>query len=105
MISTDCDFETFVREARGMDCYEVIYLAEKEAIQAWRHSYHNESRTCSGEASRQYQEKLIGLIRFMRHGLKPGVFNDQEFDLCSRLRNESVQPSASAAPDGPPNLA
>ena len=46
MISMDCDFEKFVREIRGRDYYDVIYLAEKEATQALRRNYNNRSRTC-----------------------------------------------------------
>ena len=99
MISSDCDFQKFVREIRGKDYYDVIYLAEKEVTLAWRHSYHNSSGMCGGEASRKYQEKLIGLIDFMRHGFNPSVLDDQDLQLCSQLVHESVQPQRSVAPD------
>jgi hypothetical protein len=105
MISSDCDFGKFVREISGKDYYDVIYLAEKEAIQAWRRSYRNLSGTCGNEASRKYQEKLIDLIRFIRHGLRPRSFNDQDFALCIRLQNESLLPQRSVAPDAHLNLA
>ena len=99
MISTDCDFEKFVREVKGKDYYEVIFLAEKEATQAWRRDYRNQSKNCKGETSREYQEKLIGLIGFMRHGMKPSVLSDQDLQLCCQLREGYVQPRKSVAPD------
>ena len=99
MISLDCDFEKFVREIRGKDYYDVIYLAEKEATQAWRRSYNNQTRNCTSEDSRNYQEKLIGLIDFMRHGLKPSILNDYDLYLCSELQKECLQPRKSVAPD------
>jgi hypothetical protein len=105
MISSDCDFEQFVREISGKDYYDVIYLAEKEATQAWRRNYRNLSGTCGNEASRKYQAKLIDLILFMRHGLKPKSFSEQDFQLCIQLNNEYTQPQRSVAPDAHLNLA
>lgn len=104
MISTDCDFEKFVREIRGKDYYDVIYLAEREATQAWRRSYRNQSRTCTNEDSRKYQEKLIGLIDYMRHGLKPSILKDQDMHLCNELQKDCLQPRKSTAPDAHLNL-
>ena len=100
MISLNCDFEKFVREIRGKDYYDVIYLAEKEATQAWRSSYNNLSRNCDSEASRTYQEKLIGLIDYLRHGLKPRVFTDQDLRLCEAVQFEFLQSHKSVVPDG-----
>ena len=105
MISADCDFEKFVREIRGKDYYDVIYLAEKEATQAWRRSYRNQYGPCGSEASRNYQEKLIGLIRFMRHGVKPSILSAQDLQLCTQLQNDWMQPQRSVAPDARSNLA
>jgi hypothetical protein len=100
MISLDCDFEKFVREIRGKDYYDVIYLAEKEATQAWRRSYNNQTRNCASEDSRNYQEKLIGLIDYLRHGLKASILDDEDLYLCSELQKECAQPRRSVAPDG-----
>ena len=104
MISTDCNFEKFVREIKGRDYYDVIYLAEKEATQAWRRSYNNQSRICSSEASRKYQQKLIGLIDYMRHGLKPHILKGQELQLCDEVQNECLKPRRSVAPDADLNF-
>ncbi len=104
MISADCDFERFVGEIRGKDCYEMILLAEKEATEAWRRGYNHRSNDDENDPSRRYQEKLIGLIDYMRHGLKPSIFSDQDLQLCSQLHNESGQPHTSVATDGYLNL-
>ena len=89
MISSDCDFEKFVRAIKGKNTYDVIYLAEKEATLAWRQSYNDHLKKDGTDASRRYQAKLIGLIDFMRHGLKPSSLNDQDLQLCSQLQQTS----------------
>jgi len=105
MISSDCDFEKFVRAIKGKNYYDVIYLAEKEATQAWRRHYHKHSNCEGTVASRQYQEKLIGLIDFMRHGLKPSIFDDQDLLLCGQLQNHAEQLNAPATKNAYLNLA
>lgn len=89
MISSDCDFEQFVRAIEGKSTYDVIYLAEKEATLAWRQNYNDRLKNDGNDASRQYQAKLIGLIDFIRHGLRPNSLNDQDLQLCSQLRHTS----------------
>jgi len=36
MISTDCDFKTFIEAIKDKDDMEIIYLAEQEATKAER---------------------------------------------------------------------
>lgn len=100
MFSINCDFDMFVREVKGKDYYDIILLAEQEATQAWRRSYNNQSRDCASSASRTYQQKLIGLIGYMRHGLKASIFSDEDLLLCSQLQGHMLQPGRSVAPDG-----
>ena len=104
MISSNCDFEKFVRAIRGKDCYEMILLAEKEATEAWRYSYRHASEDGENATSRRYQDQLIGLIDFLRHGLRPGGFNDQDFQLCRQLQNETAHWHDCTAPDRTVNL-
>ena len=89
MISSDGDFAKFVRTIEGKNTYDIIYLAEKEAMLAWRRSYSDRLEKSDNDASRRYQAKLIGLIDFMRHGLKPSSLNDQDLQLCSQLQEKS----------------
>jgi hypothetical protein len=44
MISPEYDFEQFVEASKKKDVYEIIYLAEQEAIGAWRRSYQSKTK-------------------------------------------------------------
>ena len=104
MISSDCDFEKFVRAIKGKNTYDIIYLAEKEAMLAWRQSYNGQLKNDDKDSNRQYQAKLIGLIDFMRHGLKPSSLNDQDLRLCSRLQETPVRLPPPGSTNGYLNL-
>ncbi len=105
MISTDCDFEKFVGAIRGKDCYEMILLAEKEATEAWRYNHRQGSGNGGNDVSRHYQDQLIGLIDFLRHGFKPSLLSEQDFQLCRQLQNETSQRQDCTAPNRSLNLA
>jgi hypothetical protein len=71
MISPEYDFEQFVQAAKKKDVYEIIYLAEQEAIGAWRQSYRSTgSANHSDQKSLDYQNKLKNLIYHMRSSVK-----------------------------------
>jgi hypothetical protein len=71
MISPEYDFEQFVEASKKKDVYEIIYLAEQEAIGAWRRSYRSTgSADDSDQKSVEYQNKLKNLIYHMRSSVR-----------------------------------
>ncbi len=86
MISSTFDFEQFADTVKEEDFFNVIYLAEQEAIKAWRFSNKNKSLNNDDyELCRSYQSKLKGLIHFMRYGVKPNGLNEQDDQLFNFL--------------------
>jgi hypothetical protein len=86
MISTNFDFEQFADNVKEKDFFDVIYLAEQEAIKAWRIS--NKKKLLDGfdsDLCSSYQSKLKGLIHFMRYGVKPNGLNEQDDQLFNFL--------------------
>jgi hypothetical protein len=86
MISSTFDFEQFADTVKEKDFFDVIYLAEQEAIKAWRIS--NKKKLQNGfdsDICRSYQSKLKGLINYMRYGVKPNGLNEQDSQLFNFL--------------------
>ena len=89
MISPEFNFKHFAEAVRGKDLYDIIYIAEREATEAWRRTYRQQNYIGDEEIrSQYYQEKLIGLIDYLRHGVKPmmakknnGKRSDSDFQL------------------------
>ena len=76
MISDEFRFQQFVEIATGKPYHEIIYLAEQEALQAWRKAH--PSKGLSNEErirSLRYQQMLLDLIEYLRHGV---VFQDRD---------------------------
>jgi hypothetical protein len=94
MISSTFDFEQFADTVKEKDFFDVIYLAEQEAINAWRIS--NKKKLLNGfdsDLCRSYQSKLKGLIHFMRYGVKPNGLNKQDDQLFNFLY-QNTQPKS-----------
>jgi hypothetical protein len=93
MISAACDFEQFVEAIKDKDYFEVVYLANQEATEAWRRSYR--LRTSPG-AQRQnsvaYEHVLKGFISYLRYGLTPPGLSGTDLALfqsvCDNLRKK-----------------
>lgn len=86
MISSTFDFEQFADTVKEEDYFDVIYLAEQEALRAWRISKKNKlSNGSDFDLCRSYQSKLKGLIHYMRYGVKPNGLNDQDDQLFNFL--------------------
>lgn len=86
MISANFDFEQFADTVKEKDFFDVIYLAEQEAIKARRISNKNKlSNRTDFDLCRSYQSKLKGLIHFMRYGVKPYGLNDHDSQLFNFL--------------------
>ena len=86
MISSNFDFEKFADTVKEEDFFDVIYLAEQEAIKAWRISNKNKlSNSADFDLCRSYQSKLKGLIHYLRYGVKPLGLNDHDTQLFTAL--------------------
>jgi hypothetical protein len=86
MISAGFDFEQFADSVKEKDFYDIIYLAEQEAIETWRNCYKSRSAT-DGQAAlcRSYQNKLEGLIRFLRYGITSSELSDHDIEICTLI--------------------
>ena len=72
MISPEYNFEQFMDATKKKDVYEIIRLAEQEAIGAWRQSYRSVgSADENDQKSIDYQNRLKNLIYTMRSHLRP----------------------------------
>lgn len=87
MISPTFSFQRFAEAVQGKDESEVIRLAEKEATVAWRLTYRRDGIIDDDTLkSKAYQDKLIGLIDYMRHNVAPKSWDETEYQLISSIR-------------------
>ena len=71
MISPEYNFKQFVEATKEKNAYEVIYIANQEAIDAWRRSYRSPGSTDEyDEKSIDYQNRLKNLIYQMRSSVR-----------------------------------
>jgi hypothetical protein len=89
MISRGYSFKEFAEAMQGKNPQEIIYLAEKEATEAWRAAYRHRQGSEDWFRSKSYQDRLIGLIDFMRHGVNTFQFDEQDLYLCRMLHPEA----------------
>jgi hypothetical protein len=72
MISPEYDFKQFIEAMKQKDTYEIIYLAEQEAIGAWRQSNRVlSSDNDDDQKNIDYQNRLKNLIYCMRSSVRP----------------------------------
>ena len=77
MISPEYNFEQFMEAIKEKDVYEIICLAEQEAIGAWRQSYRSVgSVNDDDKKSIDYQNRLKDLIVGMRSHVR--IFSIEE---------------------------
>jgi hypothetical protein len=87
MIASNCDFESFVNAVRKKDRLDIIYLAEQEATEAWRQA-HRKPEANDMFKYHTYQNKLLGLIKFMRHGIKTADLTDSDFLMLTIMQDQ-----------------
>ncbi len=86
MISSNYDFARFIDAVKEKDHFDIIYLAEQEATEAWRKSAHKRFRDSPDmQINLSYQSKLLGLIDYMRHGLQSQEFTSDDRKLLQQL--------------------
>jgi len=90
MISQGFRFEDFVEAIQGKDDFDIIYMAEQEALNAWRVVHKNKEMPDSliGK-SKAYQEKLIRLIGFLRHGFYAASVSGSDVELFQKIREDA----------------
>lgn len=91
MISSKYSFKQFVESVISEDCNDIICLAEKEALETWRNDHHKKRSESSDEGGTLYQAKLIGLINFIRYGIKSRSLNEDDFQLCKTIQLRADQ--------------
>ena len=71
MISPEYNFKQFVEATKEKNAYEAIYIANQEAIDAWRRSYRSPGSTDEDdEKSIDYQNKLKTYIYHLRSSVR-----------------------------------
>ena len=92
MISPAYDFEQFLAAVSEKPVAELITLADKEAVAAWRRAYQKTRRTGQPAASSQtYQEKLLAFIDYLRFEVEPNGLSSQERKLLQTLSRNIFQ--------------
>ena len=91
MVSPGCDFKLFVEELKCKEYPDIIYLAEQEALEAWRLAQRRIREGSMGhQESMRYCETLKELIFFLRYGIKPRESSREDLELfdvvCGGLR-------------------
>ena len=87
MISESFNIEEFVEAVRGKDYLEVLGLADREALEAWR-----ESRRRSGHGREEidsYESALKELMMFMRSSVRRGKQEFARLVISHPCGNES----------------
>jgi hypothetical protein len=98
MISDNFRFRQFAEIAAGKEIHQIIYLAEQEALQAWRQAHPSKGLSSSDrERSLDYQQKLLGLIAYLRHGIVPTDCDKSHAELFRSIRQATAADSLMAS--------
>ena len=90
MISQSFRFEDFVEAIQGKNDFDIIYMAEQEALHAWRSTHRSKELPENlMNKSKAYQEKLIGPIGFLRHGFCAKSVCGSDVELFYRIREDA----------------
>lgn len=95
MISPTLNFEEFVDSVMNKELLSVIYLAEQEAVEAWRlTNKKNGSTNKIIEKSYQYQSKLLNLIDYMRYKIKLKDCDQYDLSLFHKVYKSNLDNKA-----------
>ena len=90
MISDEFRFQQFVEIATGKPYHEIIYLAEQEALQAWRKAHPSKGMSVEKRTqSLRYQQLLLDLISYLRHGIVSQDRDEETDGLFRFIRKET----------------
>lgn len=91
MISSSYDIEKFVDGVKDKDYLEVITLAEKEAMYAWRESYQRRRRMEAENAeSKRYEMALKEFVYYLKSGISLPR-NSNDFSENLRTLHREIQ--------------
>jgi hypothetical protein len=94
MISSDCNFKTFIEAVKDKDREEVIYLAEQEATQADRLVLQSKySPKEKQKCGKQYSAILKAFIQYIKYTVKPAIPEDHEYKLFPSRDKDAKGPS------------
>lgn len=87
MISPNLNFDEFAKTVMHEDLLNIIYLAEQEAIEAFRLVKKNNTglKCPTAEKSYNYQIKLSNLIEFMRFKIKLKGCDEKDLSLFHQI--------------------
>jgi hypothetical protein len=91
MISPSCDIREFIEAVKDKDYFEVISLADKEALKAWRMSYRNGIEATDTSANcRRYEALLKEITRHIRSSVAPGLESIAELHDLRHIRQKHL---------------
>ena len=91
MISPSLNFDEFVNSVMNKELLSVIYLAEQEAVEAWRLTHKkNGSASQFTEKSYQYQSKLLNLIDYMRYKIRLRDCDKKDLMLFHKIYESNI---------------
>lgn len=89
MISPNLNIEEFAKTVMNEELLNIIYLAEQEAIEAFRMSQRNKGKNRTAdlimEKSNNYQLKLSNLIDYMRYKIKLKGCDEKDLSLFNKI--------------------
>ncbi len=91
MISSSCDLKQFMEEIKDREYSDIIYLADQEAVEAWRQSRRRKDAHGSDKGTwARYADILDAFIQFMRYGVKPPGIDHAELQLFRLVRDNTM---------------
>ena len=90
MISPEYNFKHFVEATKEKNVYEVIYIANQEAIDAWRRSYRSPGSTDEDdEKSIDYQNKLKTFIYYLRSSVRQSELGNPILKVATLMNQKN----------------
>lgn len=88
MISDTYRIDHFVESLKHKNFFEVIHLADQEALEVWRlEQKHKTDPDHTISLSRAYRNKIIALIHYLRYDLNTGNLTPEECSMFKALKN------------------
>jgi hypothetical protein len=89
MVSPSCDIKKFIEAVREKDYLDIIYLADREALDVWRYSKRAKVRTqVHQKEMADYEMRLKEFVTFMRSSLIRRQDKNPDFQLFNSVRED-----------------
>jgi len=94
MISEHCSIQEVIAELEYKDYFEMIYLLEKETIEAERQLIKTKQKLYDGQVcGSEYVRNLKNLIFYLRYGAKRRGLHPEHIRLLESVREKNAHPS------------